>query len=94
MQVLQITTPKAISRFNLDEVRSSHLFEVDAAHPGGEDAAADHVPDMKWLLVVELRPVKVLHETAGQVVDHVQQKEWLFDTKEDAEGALSVFTPE
>lgn len=90
MKVLQITVPTAISRFALDGVRAVHIVEVDAAPPAEGDRPAGHVPDLKWLLVVELRAIKAVDPETKQVVDYVQQKEWLFDTKADAEAAMTA----
>ena len=90
MKVLQITTPMAVSRFALDAVRATHFIEVDAAMPPSGDPSPGHAPDMKWLLVVELRAIKTVDPATKQVVDVCQSKEWLFDTKADAEAAMTV----
>lgn len=85
MKALQVTTPAGQSRYSLDTVRAVHsvdmstLAEVQPEHAG------------KWLLVVEQRPIKALDpDGSAQVIDHCQQKEWLFDSQDDLDAAVAV----
>ncbi|MEN6540882.1 MAG: hypothetical protein ABFC67_14840 [Mizugakiibacter sp.] len=93
MKILTINTPNDKSQYALDTVRSVHMRLVDAAIQPGQIPLVDHVTNLKWLLYVEMRPVKRLDaEGKGQVVDVCDLKEWLFDTREELEAAVSIDT--
>lgn len=85
MKALQVTTPSGQSRYALDTIRAVHsvdmntLAEIQPEHAG------------KWLLVVEQRPIKALDPAgSAQVIDHCQQKEWLFDSQAELDAAVEV----
>lgn len=91
MKVLKVVTDNEESRFPLDVLRAQHIARFDSALAPGAVPPAHHIPHYKWLLVVELRPIKSLdHEGRGQVVDFVQMKEWIFNTHNDARDAVTV----
>lgn len=84
MKTLQVNIPTGKSQFTLDAVRAVHAVAMDTLTDiKPEDAG-------KWLLVVELRPIKVIDNETKQVVDYCQQKEWLFDTREQIDQAVMV----
>lgn len=91
MKVLTVTQGKETSRYALDTLRAQHVITVDVALRPGEEAPPHHIPKHKALLVIEMRPIKVLDsEGKGQVVDHCQQREWIFDTHDEARAAVAV----
>jgi hypothetical protein len=78
-------------RFALDVVRAQHIITIDSALKPGQEAPPHHIPNHKFLLVIELRPIKSLDDDGkGQVVDRCEQFEWVFDTRQEAGEAVTV----
>lgn len=91
MKTLTVTKGTEMRRFALDVVRAQHIITFDSALAPGQEAPPYHIPNHKYLLVIELRPIRALDGMGtGRVVDLCQQFEWEFDTRQEAGEAVTV----
>lgn len=85
MKVFKVVGKEEESTYPMDTIRSTHLIDMNSV----KEKQPHHAD--KWLLVVELRPIKIMDPSGtGQVIDHCQQKEWLFNTRAEADVAVQV----